>query len=190
MSFRIPIALSSVELIQALKDAGVPQTAVAKKLVLAPSAVSMLFQGRRELKHDEALKLQELLDVDTGVTEIPLIGMAGAGNWVEAIEVARRSVWVPTAMRAKFAIEIVGNSMNLAGLPDGTTATVDPEDTELHVGKIYLLLNGDGEATVKRFRHDPARFEPVSDDPEHKPFSVGSSDFRVIGRITGAVQVL
>jgi repressor LexA len=189
MSFNLPVALTSARLIQALKDAHVPQRAVADKLSLAPSAVSMLFQGRRELKHDEALKLQELLDVDPSVIEIPLIGMAGAGNWVEAIEVARRTVWVPAASAGKFAIEIVGDSMNLAGLPEGATAIVDPEDTDLHVGKIYLLLNGDGEATVKRFRHDPARFEPVSSNPKHAPFSVGSSDFRVIGRISGAVQL-
>jgi len=177
----------SRELLDRLQDAGVPKGAIAKRLVLAPSAISALYAGERHLKHDEAVSLLDMLPAKDRVHELPLIGMAGAGNWIEAIEVTRRQVPVPAGMKGKFALEIVGNSMNLL-LPDGSIAIVDPDDTSLFVGKLYLLLNDDGEATVKRFRTEPSRFEPVSDDPSHEAFEIGSMPFRVIGRISGGVQ--
>jgi SOS-response transcriptional repressor LexA len=177
----------SREILDRLIEAGVPKGAVAKKLVLAPSAISALFAGERQLKHDEAVKLLEMLPRENRTHEVPLIGMAGAGNWIEAVEVAGRQIPVPAGMAGRFALEIVGSSMNLL-LPDGSIAIVDPDDTSLYVGKIYLLLNDEGEATVKRYRTEPSRFEPVSDDPSHTPFEIGSSSFRVIGRISGGVQ--
>lgn len=183
------IRLSSAALLKALKDAGVPQRAVATKLAIAPSAVSMLFKGERALKHDEAIQLQELLglnDERSSGRHIPVIGMTGAGKWLEAIEVARKAIWVPAGTEGTFAVEVVGDSMNIL-LPEGSIAIIDPEQTEVYGGKLYLLRNAEGEATIKRYRTDPSRFEPVSDNPEYVPFSIGSTDFRVIGRVTGGM---
>jgi phage repressor protein C with HTH and peptisase S24 domain len=149
----------------------------------------MLFKGQRALKHDEAIQLQELLGLEDGGAagrDIPLIGMTGAGKWLEAIEVARKTVWVPAGTEGTFAVEVVGDSMNVL-LPEGSIAIIDPEQTEVYGGKLYLLRNSEGEATIKRYRTDPSRFEPVSDNPEYVPFSIGSTDFRVIGRVTGGL---
>lgn len=178
-------------LIEALKEAKIPQKVVAQKLLLPSSAVSNIFSGTRRLTFDEADKLQKLLGQrQAGGREIPLIGMAGAGNWLEAIEQAGRQVWIPAHLgTAKFAIEIVGSSMDLL-LPEGSIAVIDPDDKEMYSGKIYLLLNADGEATVKRYRTDPARFEPVSSDPSFVPFALGTTDFRIVGRVVAAIQQL
>jgi SOS-response transcriptional repressor LexA len=180
---------SAEDILQALADAKVPKGVIAKKLVIAPSAVTDLYAGRRQLKHDEALRLLDLVPDRTAGAEIPLIGLAGAGNWIEAIEETKERIWVPREAHAvgRFAVEVVGQSMNLV-LPEGTLAVINPEDRDLFVGKMYLLRNSEGEATIKRYRADPARFEPVSDDPTFEAFSVGSSDFRVIGRVTYAMQ--
>lgn len=186
----MPADTPTRNLLDAVKEAGIPQRVVASKLSLAPSAVSNLFKGERGLKYNEAVILQELLG---GVAsprgrELPLIGMAGAGQWLEAIEVTRRHVWMPAEAEGQFALDVIGDSMNLM-LPEGTTAIVDPEQTELYVGKLYLLLNPEGEATIKRYRSDPARFEPVSDNPDHSPFSVAAGEFRVLGRVTAGLQM-
>lgn len=175
------------ELLNALASRDVPQKAIAQTLGLAPSAVSNLYAGGRHLKYDEGVKLKEVFGDLLPTRELPLIGMAGAGNWLEAVEVTRDHVSIPADIEGDFAVEIVGDSMNLL-LPDGSVAIVNPRETQIFVGKLYLLRNDDGEATVKRFREDPARFEPVSDNPIHQPFELGALGFSIIGRVTGAVQ--
>lgn len=184
----MPTIKSDSDLVAALREAGIPQRAIATRLSLPPSAVSNIFSGTRGIRFEEAAKLLEMLPLEQRGNELPLIGMAGAGSWIDAVEVTRRHITVPAELRGRFATEIVGTSMNLL-MPEGSIAIVDPDDTTLYVGKIYLLINEDGEGTVKRFRADPARFEPVSDDPSHVPFEVGSQPFRVVGRVSGAVQI-
>lgn len=48
---------------------------------------------------------------------------------------------------------------------------------------VYLVMNGDGEATIKRYREGPARFEPDSNNPEHKTVHLGGHHITVIGRV-------
>ncbi|WP_242115503.1 LexA family protein [Sphingomonas lacusdianchii] len=179
----------SLDLLERLQAAGVPKNIIAQILLIAPSGVTDLYKGRRTLKHDEAAKLLPLLPRARQGREIPVIGMAGAGNWIEAIEHTEEKAWLPEQAgdRGKFAVRVVGQSMNLL-LPEGSLAVVDPDDRELFVGKLYLLMNGDGEGTIKRYRADPARFEPVSDDPKFEPFSIANFDFRIIGRVTSGLQ--
>lgn len=185
MSRRSP----SDELLEQLEEAGVPKGVIAKTIAVAPSAVSALYAGIRQLKYDEAVKLLRLVPAAQSGLHLPVIGLAGAGQWLEAVEHAREHIWAPRQIMgdAKFAVEVVGQSMNLL-LPEGSLAIVDPDETEVLVGKIYLLRNAEGEATIKRFRQDPARFEPVSDDPTFEPFLIGQFDFRVIGRVTGSMR--
>ena len=186
MADNIPTAK---RILQALKDAGVPQAAIARKLVLPSSAVSNMVNGKRKMTLEEANKLLDLVPPPRPGRELPLIGMAGAGNWLEAIEEARQQVWIPAEDYAegRFAVEVNGDSMNLL-LPHGSIAVIDPTDTQLFSAKIYLLRNSEGEATIKRYRTDPSRFEPVSDNPAFVPFEIGTSDFRVIGRVTSGIQ--
>lgn len=176
-------------IIRSLVEAGIPQAVVAKKLALAPSAVSNLFKGTRGLKLHEANILLSLIPNQRRARALPLIALAGAGRWVEAIEETSRTVTVPPEIDAggEFAVEVVGDSMNQL-MAEGSFAIVDPKETRLFSGKLYLLINGDGEGTIKRYRTEPARFEPVSDNPEYQAFEVGSFDFKVVGRVTASMQ--
>lgn len=175
-------------LLKALVEAKIPRTVIARTLVIAPSAVTALFSGGRQLKYEEAIKLRALLgQTGGGVRELPLIGMAGAGNWLEALEDADRKIFVPESAVGKFAVEVVGDSMNLL-IPEGSSAIIDPDSTSLFDGKIYLLQNEYGEGTIKRYRTDPARFEPVSSNPAHMAFELGKSDLRIIGRVTSSLN--
>lgn len=72
--------------------------------------------------------------------------------------------------------------MNLL-IEDGGWVVVDPDDQVLRPGKSYLLQNAEFGVTVKRYQKMPARFEPVSDNPEHKPFEISSVDFVIVGRV-------
>jgi SOS-response transcriptional repressor LexA len=178
------------EILEALEALGVPRKQIAMRLSVAPSAITDLFNGKRALKYDEAVHLQEtFLAKAHGSRDLPVIGMAGAGNWIEAIADPEETVHVPerAGTSGKFVVEVVGQSMNQV-LPDGSLAIIEPDETDVYVGKLYLLQNADGEGTIKRFRTDPLRFEPVSDDPTFEPIMIGAVDFQVVGRVTGAIQ--
>lgn len=164
------------------------QAMISKTLGLPSSAVSNLYTGKRVLQYDEAQKLHDAWPSGAKpVRSIPVIGMAGAGNWLEAIESADESIEAPADAGGAFAVRVVGDSMDLM-LPEGSRAIVDPEKTDLFVGKLYLIKNAEEEVTIKRYRSDPARFEPVSSNEAHKAFSLGSGRFTVIGQVTGGFQ--
>lgn len=181
--------LDQRRILELLKKQGFTQGAISKILGIPQSAVSNMYHGKRELRLTEAAPLLDLLDGKSPTKEIPVIGIAGAGNWLEAIEHTDEWITTPDVIEgnARFAVRVSGDSMNLM-LPEGSYAIIDPEQRQLFVGKLYLLLNKEGEATLKRYRADPARFEPVSDNPDHIAFELGIMPFEVVGRVIGALQ--
>ena len=118
------------------------------------------------------------------VRMVPLLGKIAAGNWQEAVEDASETIPVPEGEGGTniFALRPEGSSMNLAVM-DGSFVIVDPDQRDLLDGKLYAMMNGEGETTFKRFRADPMRLEPMSDDPEHKTIPLGREPFTVIGRV-------
>lgn len=115
---------------------------------------------------------------------VPVIGIAGAGRWREAVEMPLGHMPVPGRLsgRGVFGIEVNGDSMDLL-IEDGGLILVDAGQKELAAGGVYLIANSGGEATVKRYRRDPARFEPCSSNPAHQPFLVSDDDFSVLGKV-------
>jgi transcriptional regulator with XRE-family HTH domain len=53
--------------------------------------------------------------------------------------------------------------------PPDSIIFVDRSDKVLAPNACYVISNGDGEASYKRFRPNPMRFEPVSTNPAHEP---------------------
>lgn len=163
------------------------------------ATIHKLERSQRPLTMDWIERLAKALDVDptelmvakpvAEVREIPLVGRIAAGNWREAIEVPLRYVSVAGAPRDAFALEPEGDSMNVI-LPDGGYVVIDPNDADLREGKIYAVMNGEGETTLKRYRSNPARLEPCSTNPEHQPINLGRENFSVVGRAINAVQDL
>jgi SOS-response transcriptional repressor LexA len=115
---------------------------------------------------------------------VPVIGIAGAGRWREAVEVPLGHMPVPgrLAGRGVFGIEVSGDSMDLL-IEDGGLILVDPGQKELSPGGVYLIANSGGEATVKRYRREPTRFEPCSSNPAHQSFLISDDDFSVLGKV-------
>lgn len=118
------------------------------------------------------------------VRQIPLVGRAPAGNWREAIEVPIGYVWarVDRTGPNAFAVEIDGDSMNLI-LPDGGWAVIDPDQRSFFDKKVYLVMNGDAEATLKRYVSNPARLVPVSTNDTHGDILLTGDPITIIGRV-------
>lgn len=182
-----------------MKARRVSQIQLAQALGLAgQSAVSALLAGKRKVGVDEAAAIYALLGLDAPAAVpraeipaplpdyavVPVIGMAGARNWREAIEIPQGFMPVPQQLagRAVFGIAVSGDSMDLL-IEDGGLILVDAGQKELVPGGVFLIANSAGETTVKRYRRDPARFEPCSTNPAHRPFLVSDDDFRIVGKV-------
>lgn len=152
------------------------------------SAVSKIFSGERQVKVEEAARIYEFLGLrqieGIGARSIPIIGLAAAGQWREAVEMPLGRMVIPESVAGDraFAIEVKGDSMDLL-IPDGGWVAVDPQDQVLKAGKCYLIENDEHGVTVKRYQSKPARFEPVSSNPEHKAFEVTEHRYHILGRV-------
>lgn len=167
---------------------------------LSGSTVAKLENGRQALTLEYAQEIGDILGVsflevlgldDVGVRVIPLLGDVQAGDWREAVDMTDQTQAVPGHLRGEnlFALKARGDSMDKI-VADGGVVVVDPDDTDLRNGKVYVVRNGDGEATVKRFCASPLQLEPCSNNSAHAPIRIGKDAFVVVGRVIYAGQEL
>jgi SOS-response transcriptional repressor LexA len=83
------------------------------------------------------------------------------------------------------ALKVSGDSMDRISPPD-SIIFVDRNDKVLVPNACYVISNGDGEATYKRFRPSPMRFEPVSTNPAHEPIYPAREPL-VVGRVKRSI---
>jgi SOS-response transcriptional repressor LexA len=79
------------------------------------------------------------------------------------------------------ALKVVGDSMDRISPPE-SVIFVDRKDKVLVPNACYVISSDNGEATYKRFRSNPMRFEPVSTNPVHEPI-YPSREPLIVGRV-------
>jgi repressor LexA len=173
----------------ALKSSPWTNDAFAKEVGLTHvSALYKILKGERDVKADEAARIYSTLRLApegaVSVHVVPIIGLAAAGQWREAIEMPLGRMMVPSSIAGarSFGVEVKGDSMDQL-IEDGGWIVVDPDDKVLSPGKCYLLQNGEHEVTVKQYQKNPPRFEPVSSNPDHDGFLVSDCDPVILGRV-------
>jgi SOS-response transcriptional repressor LexA len=176
------------ELVRAkMKERGVSQAALSKLMGLtSQSAFSNILKGKRRVTADEAAIVYRFLGIERepNFRIVPVIGITSAGRWREAIEMPVGKMPIPRNIAGEraFGLEVCGDSMDRL-IDDGGWVLIDPDRKELRPGSCYLIANGGGEATVKMYERNPARFEPCSNNPEHVGFEMSDADFTVIGKV-------
>jgi phage repressor protein C with HTH and peptisase S24 domain len=83
------------------------------------------------------------------------------------------------------ALRVEGDSMDRIS-PPGSLIFVNLADRRLVTNACYIITNADGEASYKRFRANPPRFEPVSTNPSHEPI-FPDGEPAVLGRVRRSV---
>lgn len=116
--------------------------------------------------------------------EVPIL------SWVSAGDMARDDVSDDTlgtiAMPGLpegdwIALRVDGTSMDKVS-PPGSIIFVNRRDRRLVPNALYVIADEEGQATYKRYRPDPERFEPVSMDDTHEAiFPKGS--VTIVGRV-------
>lgn len=176
-----------------MKERNYNQGDLANLLGIDPTAISKRLTGKRPFKHDEMMKVEAWLGYEgsdpelpaTNVRIIPIIGLVAAGTMKEALQQPLGDMPVPASTpNGAIALRVDGDSMDLE-IEDGGTVIVDRDDRTLFPGRLYVVVNDEGEATFKQFESDPARLIPRSTNPSHTTIFIGDGTmFKVFGRVT------
>ena len=159
---------------------------------LAIKMMSLIGIGNPPITREDIESLFPSIRPQSNVRAIPVISWVAAGSLAIAEEPwgieGERKISVCDVPDTTFALDVSGNSMNRVA-SDGSTIVVDYADRELVAGRYYVIKVGD-DATFKRFRDNPARFEPESTEPHDTIFVTSDVDLSVVGRVVQVVTAL
>ena len=153
------------------------------------------------LKTNRGVKAKEMMDISdvTGfplpAEEMELQQSIHLVSWVSAGRLSRDEVadeilgtlTVSDLPKGDWiALRVEGTSMDRISPPE-SIIFVDRNDKKLVSNALYVIDDGEGNATYKRFRPGPPqRFEPVSTDIGHEPIYFDNEP-NVIGRVRRSV---
>lgn len=199
----------------AMRRAGLDQSELARRVgIKQPSIAHLLSAESKKSGHTPVIA--RVLNVDAewlatgrGVAELPMIeGAALSENrepiikvplisWVQASRYAEiydpyergdseGEVDVPYGKDTLIALRVKGGSMNRVA-PEDSVIIVDYSDKTLTTGKYYVIKQH-GQATFKRYRANPDRFEPESTERHETIFPDGAVE--VVGRVVKVISDL
>lgn len=162
-------AISNIQKKPALIPRGHTLTHLARVLEVSPD---YLLSGRGDAPSTERRHVPILTWVSAGAMARDDTQQDAIGE-VEAADLDFRGHWI--------ALRVDGDSMDRIS-PPGSLIFVNLADRRLVTNACYIITNGDGEATYKRFRSNPPRFEPVSTNPAHEAI-FPDGEPTVLGRV-------
>jgi SOS-response transcriptional repressor LexA len=174
------------------KRAGLKIDELAEKTGLSTTYISRMERGERNVSLKNLQKIAEALGVapselidQKSVTDVPILSWVSAGAMarddvqqdvigeIRMYDLDPRGEWI--------ALRVEGDSMDRIS-PPGSLILVDLTDKALVPNACYIITDSDNQATYKRFRSNPSRFEPVSTNPSHDPI-YPDGEPAVIGRV-------
>lgn len=135
------------------------------------------------------------IDDTPATVSVPLISWVSAGSMqspdaVQNVDDAGRLYESGLDPKGQWvALRVDGDSMDRISPPD-SIIFVDLRDKRLVANACYVIADAEtGEASYKRWRSSPARWEPVSTNVAHEPMFLDDLDGepRVIGRVRRSV---
>ena len=174
------------------KRVGLKIEELAEGAGLSTTYVWRMERGERNVSLKNLQKLADALGVAPSdlieskpVADVPIL------SWVSAGMMARDDVQQDVVGEIRMsdldprgewmALRVEGDSMDRIS-PPGSLILVDLTDKALVPNACYIITDGDSQATYKRFRSNPPRFEPVSTNPSHQPI-FPDGEPAVIGRV-------
>ena len=126
---------------------------------------------------------------------IPVVGQIRAGEPILAEENIEDNFFISCSMYnlhspdGLFFLKVIGDSMNNI-IPNGGYALIRQQDTAENGDIVVAIVNGDNEATLKRFKQIDDMFvmlEPDSSSNEYQPLIINlkETEFKIIGKVIG-----
>lgn len=155
------------------------------------SVINKILKGRRMLDAKEMLDISEVtgfplpVDETTPAQNIPLVSWVSAGALARddvADEQLGKIIVSDLPKGDWIALRVEGTSMDRISPPE-SIIFIDRSDKRLVSNALYVIDDGEGNATYKRYRPGPPpRFEPVSTDASHEPIFFENEPL-IIGRV-------
>ncbi len=128
----------------------------------------------------------------TQAQRIPVYGSVAAGSPIEAEEDLSGYIYLDYAQKHFgdhcFALKVIGDSMDLANMPDGCTVIVQPQQ-EIRDGEI-AAIRVNGQVTVKRIYHQDEHLvlAPASRSSIYRPQIYSTEeDISILGKVVLAL---
>lgn len=187
------------------------QQELAEKLNGAKSTIAMYENETRKPSMEVLIKLSEIFncsidyllgksdiknpDLKDKLFLIPIVGKVAAGQPIFANENIEGYLPIDplmynlTSPDGFFFLQIQGESMNKL-IKNGSFALIKKQDWAENGDVVVAIVNGDDEATVKRYKQLNEQFvmlEPVSEDSTFQPITIDlkSTKFFIIGKVVG-----
>lgn len=193
------------------QDNDLTQEELAKKINTSRSNIANYENDKNMPSIDILEKLSEILncsidyllgksdiknpDLKDNLFLIPIVGKVAAGKPIFANENIEGYLPIDplmynlTSPNGFFFLQIQGESMNKL-IKNGSFALIKKQDYAENGDVIVAIVNGDDEATVKRYKQLNEQFimlEPVSEDSSFQPITIDlkSTKFSIIGKVVG-----
>lgn len=139
----------------------------------------------------ELVNAPKVLQTDTEVGYIPIVGKVAAGEPIFAAENIQGMLAVDDSFistKKVFALTVHGDSMIGAGIVDGDYVLARRQHTA-ESGEIVVFIVGD-EITVKRFdtRGDKVLLIPENEAYEVRSIRKNSPDLQIAGKVVGLMR--
>lgn len=180
------------------------QMALAEKLCIAKSTISMYENGKREPDYETLELIADFFNVNIGSlltskttinsksttgTSVPVLGYVRAGIPIEAVEdiLDYEEISSDLANTGEFfALKIKGDSME-PKISEGDVVIVRKQE-KVENGELAVVLVNGNDATVKRFYMNESGVTLISSNPSYLPFVYSKSEVeelpvRVIGKV-------
>lgn len=155
---------------------------LAKKLKLRSDAITRMMntdpdKETRDIRAHELVAMQDffgsyVLDSTAQpMMTVPLLAWVSAGQMMKEHynHIIIDTLHIPDLPEGDWiALRVEGDSMDRISPPDSIIC-VNRKDRKLVPNACYVIADAEGNATYKRFRPNPMRFEPVSTNPDHEP---------------------
>ena len=134
-------------------------------------------------------------DPNAKVYSVPIVGKIRAGepilaeDNIEGYFPILPSMYNADSAQDLFCLEVIGDSMNNV-IEEGSYALIRKQDTAENGDIVVALVNGDNEATLKRFEQINNSLVALKPDSTYKNYSVryidlATTEFKIIGKIIG-----
>lgn len=187
------------------------QQDLATKLNLVKGSIAMYENETRKPSMEVLIRMSEIfncsIDYLLGKTDIknpdlkdklfliPIIGKVAAGQPILADENIEGYLPIDplmynlTSPNGFFFLQIQGESMNKL-IKNGSYALIKKQEYAENGDVVVAIVNGNNEATVKRYKKLNEQFvmlEPVSEDSSFQPITVDlkATNFSIIGKVIG-----
>ena len=152
----------------------------------------ILHNIRHKLDFDS---LKIFKEKNSNLVNVPILGKISAGKpilaqeYIEGYLPVDPNIYGLTTSDELFYLLVSGQSMNLK-VKNGDYALIRKQDYAEDGDIIAAIVNGDDEATLKRYKKLTDRFvllEPMSTDPSIEAITVDlkNTDFKIIGKAIG-----